>query len=126
MKIDHIGVFVNDLKRARDFFMNYFGATSNDEYHNQKTGFRSFFLSFDDGARVEIMTRPDVVVEKNGDRPGRAHLAFGVGSRDKVDALTERLRADGYQVLGGPRVTGDGYYESCVAGPEGIVVEIVE
>ena len=52
------------------------------------------------------------------------HLAFSVGRREKVDQLTERLKSDGYKVLSGPRVTGDGYYESCVAGPEENQIEI--
>ena len=125
MKIEHIALYVNDLEQARDFFITYFGAASNEGYHNPKTDFRSYFLSFSDGSRLEIMTKPDLT--DSGDllnRFGYAHLAFSVGSKEAVDALTAKLNADGYPVLSGPRTTGDGYYESCILGFEGNVIEI--
>ena len=91
------------------------------------TDFRSYFLSFDSGARLEIMTRPGLRASDPGAlRTGYAHLAFSAGSRAQVDALPARLRQAGYPVLSGPRVTGDGYYESCVAGFEGHPIEITE
>lgn len=124
MKIEHTALYVGDLERARDFFVKYFGAVPSELYHNAKTNFMSYFLSFDGGARLEIMHRPDVC-EKNGEpRLGYAHIAFSVGSRENVNALTERLRADGFQILSEPRVTGDGYYESCIADLEGNLIEI--
>ncbi len=127
MKIEHIAMYVNDLEAARDFFAVYFGGRSDDGYHNQKTGFRSYFISFDDGARLELMQQPQMTDDaKNPNRTGYAHLAFCVGSREKVDALTARLRAAGYTVVSGPRVTGDGYYESCIAAFEGNLIEITE
>ncbi|HOK43148.1 MAG TPA: VOC family protein [Thermoclostridium caenicola] len=125
MRIEHIAMYVNDLETARDFFVRYFNAISNDGYHNPKTGFRSYFLSFEDGARLEIMNKPGMTDDKKGlARTGYAHIAFSVGSRDAVDALTKRLRDDGYEIVSGPRTTGDGYYESCIVGIEGNLVEI--
>ena len=125
MKIEHIALYVNDLEGARNFFIKYFGAVSNEVYHNKTTDFRSYFLTFDDGARLEIMTRPGLNdSEKSPVRTGFIHLAFSVGSREAVDDLTARLAADGYEILSGPRTTGDGYYESCVAGFEGNLLEI--
>ena len=125
MKIEHIALYVNDLEGARDFFVRYFGAQSNDGYHNKTTDFRSYFLTFYDGARLEIMTRPGLSdSEKEQNRTGFIHLAFSVGNRDAVDTLTARLAADGYEILSGPRTTGDGYYESCIAGFEGNLLEI--
>lgn len=125
MKIEHAAMYVNDLEGVRDFFVRYFDAVSNDGYHNIKTGFRSYFLSFSDGARLEIMNRPDM---SDGDKDvmhtGYIHLAFSTGSREKVDELTKKLKDDGYEILSGPRTTGDGYYESCVLGPEGNQIEI--
>lgn len=83
------------------------------------------FLSFDGGARLEIMNKPEVTdLPKDFLRTGYAHMAFSVGSREKVDALTERLQADGYEVISGPRTTGDGYYESCMIAIEGNQIEI--
>ena len=125
MKIEHIALYVNDLEAARDFFCRYFGAVSNEGYHNKTTDFRSYFLTFSDGARLEIMTRPNMDdLPKSPNRTGFVHLAFSAGSKEAVDELTARLRADGYRILSGPRTTGDGYYESCVAGFEGNIIEI--
>ena len=125
MKIEHIALYVNDLEEARDFFLTYFGAAAGDLYHNTRTDFRSYFLRFEDGARLELMTKPDLT--DSGDflnRYGYAHLAFSAGSKEAVDELTARLKADGYVVLSGPRTTGDGYYESCIVGFEGNIIEI--
>lgn len=125
MKIEHIALYVNDLEKARDFFVTYFDAVSNDGYHNPRTDFRSYFLTFGDGSRLEIMTKPDLT--DSGDflnRFGYAHIAFSVGSKEAVDALTARLKDDGYPVISGPRTTGDGYYESCILGFEGNLIEI--
>ena len=125
MKIEHIALYVNDLEGARKFFIKYLGAKSNEGYHNPRTDFRSYFLSFEDGARLEIMQRPEMVnLPKEAARTGYAHIAFSVGSREKVDALTAELKADGYDVVSGPRITGDGYYESCIVAMEGNQVEI--
>ena len=125
MKIEHIAMYVSDLEAARDFFINYLGASSNSGYHNKTTDFRSYFLSFDDGARLEIMTRPKMADSQNDiARTGYIHIAFSLGSKEKVDELTARLKADGYEVLSGPRTTGDGYYESCIASIEGNQIEL--
>lgn len=124
MKIEHTALYVSDLERARDFFVKYFNAVSSELYHNAKTNFTSYFLSFDGGARLEIMRRPDVSEKSVKPKLGYAHIAFSVGSRENVDALTGRLRADGYRIAGEPRVTGDGYYESVIADPDGNLIEI--
>lgn len=125
MRIEHIAIYYEDLERAKAFFVDYFGAMPNEVYHNKKTGFRSYFLTFDDGARLEIMNRPDVQKkEKELVQTGFIHVAFAVGSKEKVDGLTNRLKADGYPVISGPRTTGDGYYESCVLDLEGNQIEI--
>jgi len=125
MKIEHIAMYVNELEKARDFFTGFLGGTSNDGYHNRNTGFRSYFISFEDGARLELMNRPEVAeTDRSSDRMGYAHIAFSAGSREKVDELTERLRSAGYEVRSGSRTTGDGCYESCIVGLEGNLIEI--
>ncbi len=125
MKIEHIALYVEDLEETKNFFIKYLGAKANNGYHNPRTNFRSYFLSFEDGARLEIMQRPEMVnLPKEAARTGYAHIAFGVGSREKVDALTAELKADGYDVVSGPRITGDGYYESCIVAMEGNQIEI--
>lgn len=118
-------MYVNDLEKAKEFFMKYFHARSNDGYHNPRTNFRSYFLSFDDGARLELMHKPNLTEAGAKDiRYGYAHIAFSVGIKETVDSMTARLIQDGYQVLSGPRTTGDGYYESCIVDMEGNLIEI--
>lgn len=125
MKIEHIAMYVKDLEGTKQFFERYMGAVSNEMYHNKTTGFRSYFLSFEDGARLEIMNKPDMDdVDKTLQRTGFIHVAFSVGSREKVDMLTAQLKEAGYEVISGPRTTGDGYYESCIVAIEGNQIEI--
>lgn len=113
--------------KQKDFFIKYFHAVSNEGYHNKSTDFLSYFLSFDDGARLEIMHRPNMVdEEKELTRTGYIHIAFSLGSKDAVNELTQRLKSDGYTVVSGPRTTGDGCYESCIIGIEGNQIEITE
>lgn len=125
MTIEHIAMYVNDLEKARDFFVKYLDGKSNDGYHNKTAGFRSYFISFDDGARLEIMNKPGLIDdEKALNRTGYIHIAFSLESEEKVDELTARLKDDGYEVVSGPRTTGDGYYESCIVGIEGNQIEL--
>ena len=125
MKIEHVALYVSNLEEAKQFFTTYFGAAANCGYHNTKTGFRSYFLTFENGARLEIMSRSECNnVDKYPFRYGYAHIAFSVGSKEQVDALTKQLHAAGYEVTSGPRTTGDGYYESCILGFEGNLIEI--
>lgn len=127
MKLDHIALYVLDLEQAKDFFIRYFNASANNMYHNPHTGLKTYFLTFADGARLEIMQRPDEIPSPfEPMRQGYIHIAFSVGSKEKVDSLTHRLEHDGYKVLSGPRTTGDGYYESCVQGFENNLIEITE
>ena len=122
---EHVALYVKYLEKAKEFFIRYFNGTANAIYHNKEKGFQSYFITFDDGARMEIMTRPDVDDrEKRPFRTGFAHLAFSVGSKEEVDRITKLLQNDGYQVTSGPRTTGDGYYESCILDSEGNQIEI--
>ena len=128
MRIDHAALFCKDLEQMRQFFIDYFDARSNEQYHNPRTGLRTYILSFTEGStRLELMQRPDVL-DADPSQPsiGYVHLSFAVGSRKGVDLLTRRLAADGYTVTSGPRTTGDGYYESSILGPEGILLELTE
>src|SRR5262245_41777431 len=122
MRIEHIAVWSHDIERLRDFYERYFGATAGPMYENPGNRFRSYFLSFSDGARLELMQMPEIPATL--DDPlrqftGFIHIAVSVGTETAVDGLTERLRADGHRVLDGPRRTGDGYYESTVQDPDG-------
>lgn len=128
MKINHIALYTKDLERMKDFYVTYFNATSNSGYHNQTTGLKTYFLSFDNDTRLEIMTRPNLEIPQYQSETylGYIHLAFSVGSKENVDLLTATLEKDEYPVISRPRTTGDGYYESCVADPDGNMIEIVE
>ncbi len=127
MRIEHIAIWAEDIELLREFYTEYFGMRCNDRYVNPRRNFSSYFLSFEGGqTRIELMNIPDMESPASrGNLKGLAHFAISAGSRESVDALTERLRNDGYTVLSEPRTTGDGYYESAVADPEGNHVEIV-
>lgn len=127
MRIDHLALWTDDLERVRNFYVTYFDAVAGLGYRNPAKGFESVFLSFSDGARLEFMktsTLSPVVIPAGAQRMGLTHFAMSVGSEERVDALTRRLRDDGYPVLDGPRRTGDGYYESVVLDPDGNRIEI--
>lgn len=125
MKIDHIALYVIDLEGAKAFFENYFGGTSNEMYHNPKSGLKTYFITFPDGTRLEIMNRPEIEPSMfTNFRSGYIHLSMSVGSPEKVDSLTKRLAEDGYEILDGPRTTGDGFYESSIRGFENNIIEI--
>lgn len=125
--LHHIGLFVKELEQAKKFWCTYFGGMANEMYHNPRTGLRTYMISFASGARLELMNRPETTGGNPRDRYqcGYAHISFSTGSKEEVERLTKRLSDDGYEVVGEPRLTGDGYYESCVADPEGNLIEII-
>ena len=125
MKIEHIAMYVSDLESAKNFFVAFLGGKSNDGYHNAKTDFRSYFITFDDGARLEIMNKPEMCDDKKQpNRTGYSHIAFSLGSKEAVDTLTKKLNDAGYEIISGPRTTGDGYYESCIVAIEENLIEL--
>ncbi len=127
MKLTHAAIYTFDLERLKNFYTTYFGGTSNKKYSN-KTGLSTYFITFDDGekgARLELMTHTDLTEHTLTEREnGIAHLAFSVGSKEAVLALTERITADGYPLYSAPRITGDDYFESCIGDPDGNRIEI--
>lgn len=126
MRIEHIAIWTKDIEKLKSFYTEYFGTTSNNKYVNINKQFQSYFLSFDSGCRIEIMQMPDVMVKEKCEVKliGLTHFAVSVGSKERVIALTDRIRQDGYKVLSEPRTTGDGYFESVVFDPDGNSVEI--
>lgn len=127
MHIEHVAIWTRDLERLKTFYETYFQARAGEKYTNASKRFESYFLEFSSGARIELMRMPTVPESVNSIEAqftGYIHLAFSVGSRNIVDALTTRLRNDGYRVIDGPRDTGDGYYESTILDPDGNRVEI--
>jgi lactoylglutathione lyase len=127
MRIEHLAIWTPDLERLRQFYERYFEGRANTKYVNPHKQFESYFLTFADGARLEIMQTPSVPLSANDVEQqftGYIHVAFSMDSREAVDALTDRLRADGYPILDGPRTTGDGYYESTTLDPDGNRIEI--
>ena len=127
MRIDHVALWTYDLERMRSFYEKYFQVKSGEKYVNTKKNFESYFLNFDDGCRLEIMQMPGVPVSSNNvynQFTGLVHFAIAVADKEKVDALTETLRKEGYEIVGEPHMTGDGYYESVVLDPDGNRIEI--
>ncbi len=126
VSITHVAVYATDLEKTRDYYMKYFGGTCNALYKNAK-GFSSYFITFESGARLEIMHHMELEQRPVTDKVnGWSHVAFSAGDRETVLALTEQIMADGYELYSPPRQTGDGYFESCVADPDGNRVEITE
>lgn len=127
MKIEHVAIWTQDLERLKAFYIEFFGGQANDKYVNPRTGFESYFVTFDSGARLELMQMASIPATRHDpleQGQGLIHMAFSVGSRERVDQLTERLREQGYRIVGEPRTTGDGYYESVALDPDGNRVEI--
>ena len=127
MKIEHLAIWVKNLEGMKHFYETYFQGKANNKYRNDKKQFESYFLSFAAGPRLELMNRPDIPDNINDlvkEYIGIIHFAVSVGSKEIVDSLTERLRKDGYSIVGEPRWTGDGYYESVILDPEGNRVEV--
>lgn len=126
MKITHIAVYSKDLEKSKEFYTKYFNGTSNNKYENSE-GFSSYFVTYNSGANLEIMSH--VLLEEREPKDkvnGWSHVAFSVGTAEKVVELTERIVSDGFELLSPPRRTGDGYFESCVSDPDGNRVEITE
>ena len=128
MRIDHIAIWTYNLEGLRNFYMHYFDASSNEVYHNHSREFRSYFISFGGDCRIELMEMPGI--PKSKDNPlkqfsGIIHFAIRLGSKAKVNELTETLRKDGFKIVGEPRTTGDGFYESVFFDPDGNRVELM-
>ena len=124
MSIEHLAIWVKDLEGMKNFYEQFFGAKAGALYHNPKKQFQSYFLSFSTGSRLELMSKESITDSAAYPLLGLAHFAMSVGSRERVNDLTEELRKAGYRIEGEPRTTGDGYYESVIADPEGNLVEI--
>ena len=125
--IHHIAIYVSDLERMKDFYIKYFNGKSSGLYHNKNTGFKSYFITFSDNSKIELMQISSISESKSSAEKqflGLAHIAFSVGSKEKVDNLTKLLIEDGFKLVSNPRITGDGYYESCVLDHELNRIEI--
>lgn len=129
MRLAHVALWTPDLERSRQFYTTYFQGRAGVKYINPQTGFESYFMSFKDGAKLELMKMegiPENINDAARQYMGLIHIAFSTGHRDGVDELTERLKSDGHTVVANPRETGDGYYESIVLDPDGNRVEITD
>jgi len=127
-RIEHIAMWTSDIERLANFYAKYLGASVGAKYANRAKGFESRFLEFETGARLELMqtsTLQPVVLEHGAQRIGLTHLAVTIGTERRVDELTSSLREAGFEVVDGPRRTGDGYYESVVLDPDGNRLELL-
>ena len=124
--VAHVAIYTEDLERSRCFYEKYFNAKSNQKYENT-SGFSSYFLKLNDHVSLELMSHTDLehrdVIDKTN---GISHIAFSVGSKENVIALTNQIVADGYNLLSPIRYTGDGYFESCIADPDGNRIRVIQ
>jgi lactoylglutathione lyase len=129
LKIEHVAIWTKDIEKSKKFYVDYFDGCASNKYTNSKKHFESYFIRFETGARLEIMQMPSIPANLNNTIEqyiGLIHIAVSVGSIEKVNKLTETLRNSGYKVVSEPRYTGDGYYESCVLGPDENRIEMTE
>lgn len=129
MKLDHIAIWTKQLEKMRLFYEKYFDGKAGQKYINPRKNFESYFIEFESGTRLELMEKLEVNSKLHEDMAnylGITHFAMSTGDRKIVEQLTEQLRADGYKIIGEPRITGDGFYESVVLDPDGNKVEITE
>jgi len=128
MTLEHVAIWTNNLEALREYYIKYFDGRANDKYRNAKTNFESYFLTFESGARLELMSRPHIPSNANDtvneQHLGIIHLAFGVSSSEDVDRKAQQLQRDGFKILSGPRKTGDGYYEFETLDPDNNRVEV--
>ena len=126
MKLEHLAIWVDDLEQMKDWYCQSFAMTAGKKYENLGKGFSSYFLSFTTGTRIEQMKKSEIQESPRprGLNSGFAHIAISVGSKDQVDLLTETFRKTGIPIIGEPRTTGDGYYESVILDPENNRIEI--
>ena len=127
MKVEHVAIWSKDIERLKAFYERYFGATASEKYSNSNKSFSSYFLSFESGARLELMHMPAIpesLDSKETQFTGYIHIALSTGSKEKVDQLAAQLKTDGYKIMDAPRYTGDGYYESVVLDPDDNRIEI--
>jgi len=126
MKIGHIAIWTKDLEALKEFYTHYFGGVSNEKYINPVTKFESFFISFETGAKLELMRKPSIDKQRAHEESiGLTHIAFTLGSKEAVLSLTETLRSEGFRIVGEPRTSGDGYFESVVLDTEGNRIELL-
>jgi lactoylglutathione lyase len=125
MYIDHVAIWTSDLETVKEFYLKYFKCKAGKKYINPVKRFSSYFITFEEGSRIELMKREDITNGKTGAMLGLAHISINAGSRALVDELTERIERDGHVIVGRQRVTGDGYYESVILDPEGNIIEIM-
>jgi len=128
MTLEHVAIWTNNIEALKEYYTKYFNAVSNEKYINPQKKFESYFLSFESGARLELMSRAGIpnnandTIEKQ--HLGLIHVAFGVASMNEVDAKAQQLQNDGFKILSGPRKTGDGYYEFETLDPDNNRLEV--
>lgn len=124
MKIHHIAIWVQDPERMKAFYQQHFNCAVSEKYFNPAKEFTSYFLYFREGPAIELMHKPRLT-KFDDETTGYAHIAIDLASADEVNRMTAKLETEGVKILGQPRITGDGYYESIVADPEGNRIELV-
>ena len=128
MTLEHVAIWTDRLEALKDYYVKYFEGSSNDKYNNETNRFESYFLSFRSGARLELMSMPNIPDNCNdrivSQHKGIIHLAFGVDTIKEVDEKAKQLAAAGFHILSGPRKTGDGYYEFETLDPDNNRLEV--
>lgn len=128
MILEHVAIWTNQLEILKNYYEKYFGGKANAKYFNPTTNFESYFISFESGARLELMSKPHIPENQNdtiqAQYLGIIHIAFGVATKQEVDEKAQILQEAGFTILRQPRVTGDGYYEFETLDPDNNRLEV--
>lgn len=128
MTLEHVAIWTDQLETLKTYYSKYFGGTAGEKYVNANNQFQSYFLTFESGARLELMSMPNIPDNLNdrvkAQHKGIIHLAFGATDKHEVDQKAMLLRNDDFPILSGPRKTGDGYYEFETLDPDNNRIEV--
>lgn len=128
MTLDHIAIWTPDIEKLKEFYVKFFNGRANEKYINHKTGFESYFVTFESGSRLEIMQLPGILENMNPvekQHYGIIHLAFRLSDMQSVIEKSGEMEKAGFRILRGPRVTGDGYFEFETLDPDNNRIEVM-
>ena len=128
MKLEHAAIWTEDLETMKEFYVKFFGGQSGKKYCNQAKKYESYFITFDQGARLELMKKAGIPENRNdtigSQHRGLIHLAFESSSKREVDEKAVWFSSEGIKIIDGPRTTGDCYYEFVILDPENNRIEV--
>jgi catechol 2,3-dioxygenase-like lactoylglutathione lyase family enzyme len=139
LRIDHVGVIVNDLSAAKEFFLD-FGLEVQGEWElegelmDQMSGLNDVKVACvglrtpDGQAWIELIKFYTPSDEKDIQQPfantlGIRHIAFAV---EDIEAVVAKLKKKGTEIFSEIQHYEESYKLCYCRGPEGIILELAE